>query len=260
MEESRSRVQQASEALEQGQLSQAVTEGTRAGRQLSELRDQFRQQAANRFSEEMTEMRREARKLDEQQQQLSEQLNEQNDTRPAARSATLASGPKCRKVLTEQRAAAGRLLEQCGKRSRKPRSPSRCWRSSFTTRFAKRTSSASTMRSTWRGGWWMSGIEREAGRGDARRRSRASARLRQGVERAAESVLGDETEALRRAQQRSRSTGRGAEPRNRPSAVARISRANAISQAGRSAIAGSATRSPKRRSDDPEWKPGSANQ
>ena len=111
LEESRSHVQQASEALEQGQLSQAVTEGTRAGRQLNELRDQFRQQAANRFSEEMTEMRRAARNLDEQQQRLSEQLNEQNQgpgrsLRDTGARAEVAEG------LGEQRQQLGELLEQ----------------------------------------------------------------------------------------------------------------------------------------------------
>src|SRR6185437_2137214 len=61
LEEGREHVRQASEALEEGRLSQAVTEGTRAGRQLNDLREELRKDAANRFSEEVTEMRDQAR-------------------------------------------------------------------------------------------------------------------------------------------------------------------------------------------------------
>ena len=65
-------VKQASEALEEGRLSQAVTEGTRAGRQLEDLREELRKKASDRFSEELTEMRDQARQLDENQKKLSE--------------------------------------------------------------------------------------------------------------------------------------------------------------------------------------------
>lgn len=57
MEQGREHVRQASEALEAGRLSQALTEGARAGRQLNDLREQLRKKAANRFADEMTEMR-----------------------------------------------------------------------------------------------------------------------------------------------------------------------------------------------------------
>ena len=43
-------------ALEEGRLSQAVTEGARAGQQLKDLREEMRKDSANRFSEAMTEM------------------------------------------------------------------------------------------------------------------------------------------------------------------------------------------------------------
>jgi chromosome segregation ATPase len=111
MEQGRSHVQQASEALEQGQLSQALTEGTRAGRQLSEVRDQFRQQAANRFSEEMTEMRREARNLDQEQERLSQQLTEQNNEAGRSLRGT-GSRAEAQEGIAEQRRDLGELQEQ----------------------------------------------------------------------------------------------------------------------------------------------------
>jgi uncharacterized phage infection (PIP) family protein YhgE len=79
IEQSREHVRQASQALEEGRLSQALTEGTRAGRQLSELREQLRKDSSNRFSEEMTEMRDQARRLDEDQKRISQQLDAWNE-------------------------------------------------------------------------------------------------------------------------------------------------------------------------------------
>jgi hypothetical protein len=199
LEETRSHVQQASEALEQGQLSQAVTEGTRAGRQLNELRDQFRQQAANRFSEEMTEMRRAARNLDEQQQRLSEQLNEQNQgpgrsLRDTGARAEVAEG------LGEQRRRLGELLEQMRQTIEEAEEPEPLLSKQLydTVREAHQQRVENAIDVARR--LVDVGIEREAGRA-MRVADEGVSRLREGVERAAESVLGDEAEALRRAQQ-----------------------------------------------------------
>ena len=74
MEQGRENLRQASEALEKGQISQAVTEGARAGRELNDLREDLRKKSSDRFGEEMTEMREQARRLDEKQGQLTEQL------------------------------------------------------------------------------------------------------------------------------------------------------------------------------------------
>ena len=69
IDQGREHVRQASDALEQGQLSQALTEGTRAGRKLNDLREDLRKDAANRFTEEATDMRNQARQLSQDQQE-----------------------------------------------------------------------------------------------------------------------------------------------------------------------------------------------
>ncbi|MEM9657161.1 MAG: hypothetical protein AAF961_02260, partial [Planctomycetota bacterium] len=81
LEETRSRVQQASEALEEGRIAEALTEGTRASRELNELRDKFREQTAAGFGEEVQGLRDAARELDQRQQELAEQLSELNESR-----------------------------------------------------------------------------------------------------------------------------------------------------------------------------------
>jgi Domain of unknown function (DUF4175) len=198
MEESRSHQQQASEALEQGQLSQAVTEGTRAGRELSELRDQFRQQAANRFSEEMTEMRRAARNLDEQQQRLSDELNNQR-TQPGRLLRDTGARAEVAEGLGEQRQQLGELLEQMRQTIEEAEEPEPLLSKQLydTVREAHQQRVENAIDVARR--LVDVGIEREAGQA-MRVADKGIGRLREGVERAAESVLGDETEALRRAQ------------------------------------------------------------
>jgi hypothetical protein len=74
LEETRENVRQASDALEKGQTQQALTAGTRAESELDKLRDDFRKQTANQFADEVRDLVDRARKLDERQQQISEQI------------------------------------------------------------------------------------------------------------------------------------------------------------------------------------------
>ncbi|MBL8828265.1 MAG: hypothetical protein JNM18_14890, partial [Planctomycetaceae bacterium] len=74
LEETRENVRQASDALEKGQTQQALTAGTRAESELDKLRDDFRKQTANQFADEVRDLVDQARKLDERQQQINEQL------------------------------------------------------------------------------------------------------------------------------------------------------------------------------------------
>ena len=79
VEETRNRMLNASEALEQGQVSQALAEGTRAERELEEMKEDFRKQTSNQFADAMRSMRDEARDIAERQQQLSDEINKKNE-------------------------------------------------------------------------------------------------------------------------------------------------------------------------------------
>ena len=72
----------ASDALEKGQLGQAVNEGTRAQRQLDAVRDQLRRESANKFGEEMKDLRQQAGQLDDKQKELTKQLEEPQKPKP----------------------------------------------------------------------------------------------------------------------------------------------------------------------------------
>src|SRR5262249_42601123 len=63
LEKPRADIQRAAEALENDQASQALSAGTRAQRQLQDIRDGLRKKNSSQFSEEMKQMRSEARQL-----------------------------------------------------------------------------------------------------------------------------------------------------------------------------------------------------
>ena len=88
LEQTRENVRQASDALEKGAVPQALTAGTRAESELDKLREDFRKQASNQFADEMRDLVDRTQKLDEQQQRIGEQLAgkspspEQNKSQP----------------------------------------------------------------------------------------------------------------------------------------------------------------------------------
>ena len=63
LDQTRSKVQQATEALDKEAVPDALASGTRAERELEQLRDDFRKKNSNQLTEEMRQMRSDAREL-----------------------------------------------------------------------------------------------------------------------------------------------------------------------------------------------------
>lgn len=198
VEQSRENVRQASEALQNGQLSQAVNEGTRAGRQLDQAREQVRRDTANRFGEEMRDMRQQARQLDEDQKKLTTQLEEM-DKKPAA---GLRDGNKKEEVRTgldQQKQKLDKLTERMQQTVQEAEKTE--------PRLAQELYDAARGTAERRVGETLDIARRLAEAGvtpDAAGASRLAGQgleqLRQGVEKAAESVLGGQTDDLKLAQ------------------------------------------------------------
>jgi hypothetical protein len=111
LEETRSQLQRASQAMEQGEVSQAVASGTRASRQLEELREDFRTRNASQFAEAMREMRGQARDLVAQQEDLARALADlTKNQRPTLSDA--APREDLARTAAEQAAGLTNLLEQ----------------------------------------------------------------------------------------------------------------------------------------------------
>jgi hypothetical protein len=198
MEDARSRVEQASQALERSELSQAVTESARAGQQLKELRDEFRQQSANQFANDMTDMRRQARDLDARQQQLSQQLRQEEETPGRSLRAT-GEQAEAQEGVREQQEDLRNLLDRMKQTIEAAEEPEPLLARQLYDAAREATQKRLEDRLDVARQLMDAGVRREAGEAMQSADEGVNS-LRRGVERAAESVLGDETEALRRAQ------------------------------------------------------------
>lgn len=74
LDQAREDIQKAAQAAAQGSASQAAAAGARAQSRLEEMRDDLRKQSSGQFGEELREMRNEARDLAREQERIQNQL------------------------------------------------------------------------------------------------------------------------------------------------------------------------------------------
>jgi hypothetical protein len=75
LDQTREDIQRAADAAADGSVAQALASGTRAQRQLQEMRDEMRKQNSSQFAEDLRDMRNEARELSRQQEELGQKLD-----------------------------------------------------------------------------------------------------------------------------------------------------------------------------------------
>ena len=75
LDQTRNEMQKASEALEKDSVAQALSSGTRAERELKELRDEFRKKNSSEFAEEMKQLRDQARQLSQKEEEIGRKLD-----------------------------------------------------------------------------------------------------------------------------------------------------------------------------------------
>jgi hypothetical protein len=198
IEQSREHVRQASQALEEGRLPQAVTAGARAGRQLDNLREQLRKQSSHRFSEEMTEMREQARRLEKDQTQLSEALEAWN-REPHRSLRDNGERQRAQSGLKEQEKRLEQLLERARDTVTEAEETEPVLAKGLYDTVRKATEQKIPDALKVAQQLVELGVAGDAAR-SSRRAGAGIQQLREGVERAARSVLGDEAGALRLAQ------------------------------------------------------------
>ncbi len=111
LEEARENLQQAAEAAQQAQAGQALAAGTRAQRQMQEMRDQLRQKNAAQYEEALRQMRQDARELARKQEEISKQLAE--NERPRQKSlAEPSNSAETRQSLANQRERTSDLVKR----------------------------------------------------------------------------------------------------------------------------------------------------
>lgn len=202
LEEVRENLQQAAEALEDNEVSRAAAEGTRAQRELEELRDELQKQSSGQFTQQMRELRQEAQEIERKQQDIAEQMaaSDLPQTPENARSLreTESEQPDLDRQLAEQEQAVEELRDRMRTtiEEAEPFEPLLAeelydtYRDSETSRPDEALESA---RESLSRGWTEDAINEE------QRAREGITEIREGIENAAESVLGDETEALKAA-------------------------------------------------------------
>jgi hypothetical protein len=201
LEQTRENIRNTTEALEQGQTSRALTSGTRAQRELEEMRDEFRRRTAGDFADEMQQMRQDARELAERERQLSTEFGRepQSDNAPPSLRDSQQRDDLAEQ-LTEQKERLGGLLDRMRdvvqqSEESEPLLSSQLYETMRDARVDRPEEALEAAEQLLR-----RGFPEESATAEAQARQGIE-RLQAGVERAAESVLGDETEALRRAQE-----------------------------------------------------------
>ena len=199
LEETRENLRRAAEALDQQQPSEALAAGSRAESELKEMRDAVRREAAGQFDEAVREMRDDARQLDERQQQLAEAMRSEQQTTDV--SDGLRGSTERKQTVQELAEQAERLSELLNRMQQtvqdaettEPLLAEKLYEAVNDARrgqIGQRLQSASELMDL--------GFAPQAQEMESRAREGVG-QLRQQVEEASESVLGDETEALRRA-------------------------------------------------------------
>ncbi len=195
LDETRKNVLQASDALKKGQVSQALNAGTRAQRELEDLKNDVRKKTANAFEDEVRDLRDRARELTDRQQKLADALDKnrkQRSLRYAKERKQIEEGLKNQKgdvdgmledmkrLVQKAESTEPLLSKQLYDSIRKARADNPQEALDISSRLVNR------------------GLLREAQTAEAEAR-RGIDNLQSGVEKAAQGVIGDQAEALRRA-------------------------------------------------------------
>jgi hypothetical protein len=231
LDETRDDVQRAADAAAQGAPSQALAAGTRAQRQFQQLHDQMRKENSSQFSNDLREMRNLARELARQQEEISRQI----DTEAGAEHKSLSGAPgreALRDQLGQQKLRLTNLVDRATDVSQQAENAEPLLSRQLYDAVRKFTQdSARTVKDTQdellnRGlmtrrlydqlkessdpdGAKMLDLTSALLEMDAMPQAKEAGQsvragidnLKRGVERAAENLLGDDTEALRLAQQ-----------------------------------------------------------
>ena len=197
LEQTRGETQKAAEAMEKNDPSQALASGTRAQRELKELSDEFRKKSAGQFNEDLRQMRSQARELAQAQEELGQKLAEPE---PQARRTLDASSPKeqLEKKFDEQQQALGGLREDMKDVSERAEGAEPLLSKDLYDSLRKNTQAGTDETLKKAGQLATRGMTKDARKFEEKARAEIED-LKSGVERAAESVLGSEAEALRTA-------------------------------------------------------------
>lgn len=206
VQQARENAQSASQALSESQLSRAAAEGTRAENELNELRDEFQNRTSEQFEQQLRELRNEAQDLELKEEGLAQQL-QARDTEADNRAAAPAGlrEPQIDRGIERELEQQARRVEQLREdmkrtiQNAEEAEPLLAEELYETYRQSERRPPDQALDSAARS--LANGFTRDAVREEEIGRA-GIADLREGLEQAAESILGDESRALEAARDR----------------------------------------------------------
>ncbi len=197
LEQTRQQMVDATEKLREGQLSQALNAGTRAERELQQLQEDFRKQTAAQFADAMRTLREEARQLADNEKQLADRLAALQDE--AKRSLRQSKDRQNLEAeFKEQRQQTNKLVDETKgvveqSETAEPLLSKQLYDTVRSSREMKTDQALDATSQLLRAGFLP-----EAQKAEEQARAGID-RLKQGIEKAAEGILGDEVESLKRA-------------------------------------------------------------
>ncbi|MDB6165731.1 MAG: hypothetical protein JWQ83_871, partial [Lacunisphaera sp.] len=232
LEKTREDIQKAADAAAKGSVPQALASGTRAERQLQQLREDIRKQNSSEFADDLREMREEARGLAREQEKISQQLDEVGGQRAKKSLGDATDRKDLLDQIAQQKERLNKFTDKAQQISQQAENAEPLLSKQLENSVRKLSQTDTdtvkdTKQELLRDGMLsrelLEQMQKTADRdtggktldlakdmlnegflpqaGQAGRRAReATEELRRGVERAAESVLGDDTEQLKLAQ------------------------------------------------------------
>ncbi|PQO28851.1 hypothetical protein [Blastopirellula marina] len=200
LEEARENTRRSSEALQQQMVTQAANEGTRAQQGLDDLKEEFQKRTSGEFEEEVREMRQQAQDLVQEEEKLAQQLENMADGSGENNNSLRESDgqDEVEKQLAEQKERLDNLLERMREtieqaEDSQPLLAEKLYESIRNTRKSDPKEALETTEMLLDRGFLNEASQQE------RQAREGINQLAEGVEQAAEQILGDETDALRRA-------------------------------------------------------------
>jgi hypothetical protein len=194
LEKTREEVNEAAEQLKQQQLTDAANSATRAQRELEKMQEDFRQKTSKKFADEMKQLRQQAQQAAEAQKKISKALENQKSAESDI-AQSLQNQAQSRQVV-EQQENVEKLLNHMRQLSEQSEQSEPLLHKNLydAVRKAQTSGLEENLQETRDQLRYGSAVEAK----DAERKAaNAVDELQKGVEKAAESVLGSESEALR---------------------------------------------------------------
>lgn len=210
LEATRENVRKASDALDKGETQQALTAGTRAESELDQLREDFRKRTANHLADEVRDLVEKARELDQRQQQIGDKLAGREPGEKTADSETNPKSPTRRGLRSE--ATTDNLADDVAKQQQELQNVLEAARDLTERSEGDQPLLSKQLYDTVRQAHQQqtekalelmrklvdNGLPSEAARVEPQAQQGVQ-KLREGIEKAAQGVLGDDVESLRRA-------------------------------------------------------------